>query len=155
MKHSPSGETDNRLVSQETPPFLWFLQVSCLFTRVRHWSLFNQDGWALPRPFFVWLKEKRVNISSYILFRYISPRPITVAALSKAWTVFVRSNAGIVSSNPTQDIGVCVRLFCVYVVLCVDGGLAKGWSPVQGVLPTVYRMKKLKKRPKPQRAVEP
>jgi hypothetical protein len=43
---------------------------------------------------------------------------------------------------------VCMRLFCVCVVLCVDSGLATGWSLVQGVLPTVYRIKKLKKRPK-------
>jgi hypothetical protein len=37
---------------------------------------------------------------------------------------------------------------CVYsvgVVLCVGRGLAMGCSPVQGVLPTVYRIKKLKK----------
>jgi hypothetical protein len=40
----------------------------------------------------------------------------------------------------------CVGLFCVCVVLCVGSGPATGWSPVQGVLPTVYRIKKLKKR---------
>jgi hypothetical protein len=28
-------------------------------------------------------------------------------------------------------------LFCVCVVLCLDRGLAKSWSPVQGVLPSV------------------
>jgi hypothetical protein len=33
---------------------------------------------------------------------------------------------------------ICVLLFCVCVVLCVGNGLAIGWSPVQGVLPTVY-----------------
>jgi hypothetical protein len=38
---------------------------------------------------------------------------------------------------------VCVRLFSVCVVLCVGSGLAMGWSPVQGVLPFVYRIKKL------------
>jgi hypothetical protein len=32
---------------------------------------------------------------------------------SKAWIVFARSNAGIEASNPTQGMGVCVRLFCV------------------------------------------
>jgi hypothetical protein len=32
---------------------------------------------------------------------------------------------------------VCVHLFCVYVV-CVGSGIATGWSPVQGVLRTVY-----------------
>jgi hypothetical protein len=42
----------------------------------------------------------------------------------------------------------CVHLFCVCVVLCVGRGLATGLSPVQGVLPTVYRIKKLKKRPR-------
>jgi hypothetical protein len=64
-------------------------------------------------------------------------KPITAAAGSKAWTVFARSNAGIVGSNPTQGMGVCVRLFCVCVVLCVGSGLATGWSLVQGVLPSV------------------
>jgi uncharacterized membrane protein YsdA (DUF1294 family) len=43
---------------------------------------------------------------------------------------------------------VCVRLFCVCVVLCVGSALATAWSLVQGVLPTVYRIKKLKKRPR-------
>jgi hypothetical protein len=32
----------------------------------------------------------------------------TNAARSKAWTVFARSNAGIVGSNPTQGMDVCV-----------------------------------------------
>jgi hypothetical protein len=41
-------------------------------------------------------------------------------------------------------MSVCVYSVCV--VLCVSSGLATGWSPVQGVLPTVYRIKKLKKR---------
>jgi hypothetical protein len=50
---------------------------------------------------------------------------------------------------------VCLRLFCVCVVLCVGRGLATGWSPFEGVLPTVYRIKKLKKRPRSnRRAVE-
>jgi hypothetical protein len=73
---------------------------------------------------------------------------ITVAARSKAWTVFVRSNAGIVGSNDTRDMDVCVRLFCVFVVLCVGSGLGTSWSPIQGDLPTVYRIKDLKKQQK-------
>jgi hypothetical protein len=32
---------------------------------------------------------------------------------------------------------VCVRLFCVCIVLCVSSGLATCSSPVQGVLPSV------------------
>jgi hypothetical protein len=32
---------------------------------------------------------------------------------------------------------VCIRLFCVYVVLCFGSVLATGWSLAQGVLPSV------------------
>jgi hypothetical protein len=55
--------------------------------------------------------------------------PITVAAWSKVCTVFAGSTAGIVGSNPTQCMDVCVSLFCVCVVLCVGNGLATGSSP--------------------------
>jgi hypothetical protein len=65
------------------------------------------------------------------------PTPITVAARPKARTVFARSNAGIVGSNPTQGMDVCM---CVYSV-CVGSGLATGWSPVQGVLPTLLGLR--------------
>jgi hypothetical protein len=41
--------------------------------------------------------------------------PITVAARSKAWNVFPRSNTGIVGSNPTQGMVVCLRVVCVRV----------------------------------------
>jgi hypothetical protein len=44
--------------------------------------------------------------------------PTTVAALSKAWIVFVRSNTEIVGSNPTQSMDVCVPLFCICVLVC-------------------------------------
>jgi hypothetical protein len=43
---------------------------------------------------------------------------------------------GVVGSNPTRDIDVCVR--SVFVLSC-----AAGWSPAQGVLPTLYMIKKL------------
>jgi hypothetical protein len=42
---------------------------------------------------------------------------ITVAARSTAQTVFARSNAGIVGSNTTQGMDVCVRLF--FGLFCV------------------------------------
>jgi hypothetical protein len=55
---------------------------------------------------------------------------------------------------PAQTLGSWVRIplkewmsVCVYsmfVLFCVGSGLATGWSPVQGVLLTVYRIKKLK-----------
>jgi hypothetical protein len=76
--------------------------------------------------------------------------PITVAARSKAWTVFARSNTGIVSSNRTQGMDVfIVCIYSVFVLSCVGRGLAAGWSPIQGVLPIVYRLKKLKTRLRP------
>jgi hypothetical protein len=65
--------------------------------------------------------------------------PITVGARSKAWTVFAPSNTGIMGSNSTLGMDVCVRLFCVCVVLCVGTGFATDWSLVQGVLPTLYK----------------
>jgi hypothetical protein len=67
----------------------------------------------------------------------------TVAAHCKTWTVFAHSDTGIVGSNPTRGIDICMRLFYVCVILYVGSGLATGWSPVQGVLPNLYRMKKL------------
>jgi hypothetical protein len=70
------------------------------------------------------------------MYEIIHGRPITGAARSKAWTVFARLNAGIVSSNPIYGMCVCVRLFCVCVVLCVGRGLETSLSLVQGVLPT-------------------
>jgi hypothetical protein len=48
-------------------------------------------------------------------------RPYNVNIL----TVFACSKAGVVGSNPTRGMDVCVRLFCVCVVLCVGSGLAK------------------------------
>jgi hypothetical protein len=45
--------------------------------------------------------------------------PITVAARAKAWTVFAWSIAGVVGSNPTQGIDVCVRVYSGFVLSCV------------------------------------
>jgi hypothetical protein len=62
----------------------------------------------------------------------IYTQPITVAARSKAWTVFARSYPGIVGSNPSRGIDVSV-----YSVLVLGSGLAMGGLFVQGVLPNV------------------
>jgi hypothetical protein len=43
-------------------------------------------------------------------------QPITVAAQSNAWTVFARSNTGIVGSNPTWFMDVWLPIFCVCVL---------------------------------------
>jgi hypothetical protein len=76
------------------------------------------------------------------LLSAMGPAPITMAARSN---VFARSNADDMSSNPTRGMDICVRLFCVCIVLCVNRGLATGWSLVQGVLPNVYRIMNLQK----------
>jgi hypothetical protein len=56
----------------------------------------------------------------YLDYTYIALNfAITLTARPKAWTVFARSNTGIVGSNPTQAMDVCVCLFCVCIVLCV------------------------------------
>jgi hypothetical protein len=43
-----------------------------------------------------------------------------VAAQCKAWTVFARSKAGIVGSNPTQGMDVCVCVYSVFVLFFVQ-----------------------------------
>jgi hypothetical protein len=46
--------------------------------------------------------------------------PITVVARSKGRTVFTLSNAGIVGSNPTQCMDVCiVWIYSVFVLFSV------------------------------------
>jgi hypothetical protein len=92
-------------------------------------------------PYFC--KEEIINKFSQnwtcriVLWRSHWPRHL------KTWTVLARSNTWIVGSNPTWDMNICV---CT--VLCAGSGLATGWSPVQGVLQTVYRITNLKKRPR-------
>jgi hypothetical protein len=45
--------------------------------------------------------------------------PITVAARSKAWTVFSSSNIEIVGSNSSQGMDACVCVYSVFVLSCV------------------------------------
>jgi hypothetical protein len=44
----------------------------------------------------------------------------TVAARSKAWTAFARSKTGILGSNPTWGMDVCVCVYSVFVLSCVQ-----------------------------------
>jgi hypothetical protein len=79
-----------------------------------------------------------------------------VAARYKVWTVFPRSDADIVGSNPTRGMNVCVCVYSVCVVLCVDSGLATSWSPVQGVYRLCIEDQETERAAKAQqRAVEP
>jgi hypothetical protein len=75
-----------------------------------------------------------IHVALHAIFRalpYIASLDCTLAG-----TVAARSSTGIVRSNPTQGMNVCVRLFCVFAVLCAGSGFATGTSSVQGVLPT-------------------
>jgi hypothetical protein len=54
---------------------------------------------------------------------------------SKERNVFASSNTGILDSNPTRGRDVCFN--SVFVCSCAGSGLQTGWSPVQGILPTV------------------
>jgi hypothetical protein len=108
--------------------------------------------------FSVWSTVGNRKQTYIVTFLYTSTSDGRSQTLSKsrAWTVFARSNTGIVGSDPTQGMDVCVRLFYVCVFLCVGSCLATGWSPVQGVLPTVCRVEKLKKLPRSsKRTVDP
>jgi hypothetical protein len=53
---------------------------------------------------------------------HLCTKAITLAARSKARNVFARSNTGIVSSNPTRGMDVCV--YSEFVLSCVRSGLA-------------------------------
>jgi hypothetical protein len=102
--------------------------ISFFLTTSRLLSL-NISFWKVLLYFMEWMGS--------LLWFLVITRQITVSARSKAWTVFARPNTGIVASNPTQGMDVFVHVFCVCVV-CEGNGLATGWSPAQGVLPTVY-----------------
>jgi hypothetical protein len=120
-----------------------------------HASLLSTSQWnkvALLQIRFVWFTRwynssddrKNHSMTSENCRRTIYPMiypawPVTVAEQSKACTVFARSEAGIVGSNPTQgmDVWYVCAFFCVCVVLCWGRGLATSWWPVQGVLPSV------------------
>jgi hypothetical protein len=60
--------------------------------------------------------KSHTSLSYSLFFQHLTePLPTMVTARSKAWPVFARSNAGIVGSNPTQGMDVCVCAF----VLCL------------------------------------
>jgi hypothetical protein len=90
-------------------------------------QLINQ--WSLAMSIFVPVLSLKILFTNQFLSPFIdccyyftvtSYLPVTVAARSncKAWTVIAHSNTGIVGSNPTYGIDVCLRLFGVCVFLC-------------------------------------
>jgi hypothetical protein len=77
-------------------------------------SVFKYFSYSNGQNNFVFLWNKEIH--EY----FHKCQPLTVTARSKKWTVFARS-------NPTRGMDVCLRLFCVYVVLSVGSGFATDW----------------------------
>jgi hypothetical protein len=104
-----------------------------------------------------WLVENSAYFDAVqlgVYYRWEDNMLITMAAWSKAWTVFTRSTTGIMVSNPTRGMDVCVRLFCVNVFLCVgkqscDGLITRPRSPTV----CVKKITKLKKRSGPNKGL--
>jgi hypothetical protein len=92
----------------------------------------------------VWIKKRKVIPVDH------SGRGVRHELSSHAWTL------GSWARIPLNAWMSVLLLFCICVVLCAGRGLATGWSPVQGFLPAVYRIKKLTKWPRSnKRTVEP
>jgi hypothetical protein len=76
---------------------------------------------ALCSEHMIFVLKQSVKFDPTICFRQWQVLPIKVAARSKAGTVFARSNAEIVCSNPTQGMDVCiVCVYSVFVLFCVS-----------------------------------
>jgi hypothetical protein len=69
------------------------------------------------------ISVEEVNVY-YLLLVLLHTRPFPVTYILR--NVFDRLNTGIVGSNPNRDMDVCVRLFCVCVVLREGSGLETG-----------------------------
>jgi hypothetical protein len=67
--------------------------------------------------------------------------PITVAERSKAWSVFARSDAGIVGSDPTRGMDVCVCVcVCVYILFMLSSVYVEALRRVDHSSKESYRL---------------
>jgi hypothetical protein len=64
---------------------------------------------------------------------YNMRQPITVAARSKFRTVFACSDTGVVSSNPTRGMDICVHSVFVFSVAALRGAVPHLRSPTDCV----------------------
>jgi hypothetical protein len=78
--------------------------------------------------------------------RSVWPRRLRHELFSSAWTLgsWVRI---------PLEAWLYVHIYSVSVLSCVGNGFATGWSLVQGVLSTVKKIMKLKKRPGPNKGL--
>jgi hypothetical protein len=91
-----------------------------------------------------------------MVFNFIRFVQFVIFACSTAWNVSAGSNTGIVCSNPTWSMDVCVRLFCVCAVLCVQVAALRRADPRPRSPTDCVKNKKNWKATKiQQKAVEP
>jgi hypothetical protein len=109
---------------------VWWLRRVFRHTRFVVWPTWNEPGWPVCNT-LCGRNSPPPDINSVQL------NAICPSQWSRSLRHEMSSNAGIVGSNPTQGMDVCV-----YSV-CIGGGLAKGWSPIQGVLPNVLGLRNL------------
>jgi hypothetical protein len=79
-----------------------FLRETCMQVSNNLWY----KAWFLSHDNLDWL-------SDFIIIDARRDVPIRVQAQYTVWNIFSYSNIGIVGSNPTRAMDVCVRLFCL------------------------------------------
>jgi hypothetical protein len=84
-----------------------------------------------------------LSSSTQISLQYFKPGSISVAASSKTQNIFSLCDTGIFGSNPIRGMDVCLGVFSISVALCRCSSCER-LNPVQGVLPTLYQLCKLK-----------
>jgi hypothetical protein len=124
----------NVLIIQHDHPFV---QCSCVYLISCSHSCISYNGSLHFSTILCWSHEKYPSLNTSPtkwkpLHQYQTctyPLPITWAARSEPRTVFARSKTLIVGSNTTSVMDVCVRLFCVCVLLCVQPAALRRADP--------------------------
>jgi hypothetical protein len=122
----------------------------------------------------MWTMEK-LFIKPWHHFSHTTSKTVASFQMCEGWCLFLATSIAVIQfiwsqwprdlrhepSSPARTLGSWVLIplkawiFVYEFILCVGSSLATGWSPVQGVLPTVYKIKKLKRRSSSTRAVAP
>jgi hypothetical protein len=86
----------------------------------RHHGHWNKVDWTNVSASIADEDYKIQDLLKLILPEQLQNVLIIVAVWSKSWTVFARSNTGIMCSNPAQCMDVCiVCIYSVFVLFCL------------------------------------